>query len=207
MRTDIQPEKRTFWEVEIDGKKVRSFTDYGQKTSTEQPITFSENADEIYPALPDVGTQLEEGEIYSYNGGMVEVRQSHVRTNFEPEETPALFSVYRANTDGAEWIPNEDVIAGDERTFSNKKWTCIQQHTTQLGFEPDVTPALWREVQIENEIEVWVQPIGGDGKYPLNDPNTGENYIVSHNGKTWRNIHQGSLNVWEPGVFGWEEIV
>jgi hypothetical protein len=48
--------------------------------------------------------------------------------------------------------------------------------------------------------------IGGDGKYPLIDPATNEPYRVVHNGRLWQNNHQGGLNVWEPGVFGWTDL-
>lgn len=84
---------------------------------------------------------------------------------------------------------------------------CIQSHNKQSNFNPVVTPALWSEIIIGNGgIEVWTQPIGGDGKYPYIDPLTGNPYIVTHNGFTWQNNHQGGLNVWEPGVFGWVQV-
>ena len=86
-------------------------------------------------------------------------------------------------------------------------YNCIQAHNKQSDWSPHITPALWSKVTIQGEIEVWSQPTGGDGKYPYLDPNTGEQYLVTHNGSTWRNTHQGGLNVWAPGVFGWEEVV
>jgi hypothetical protein len=84
----------------------------------------------------------------------------------------------------------------------------IQPHTPNETFTPETTPALWSRVIIgDGGIEVWTQPIGGDGKYPYIDPETGQPYKVMHNGDTWENNHQGGLNVWEPGVFGWTKIL
>ena len=62
---------------------------------------------------------------------------------------------------------------------------------------------VWRHIPNleEGEYEDWVQPIGGSGTYTYNS-------IVNHNGQTWINKHGsfegGELNIWEPGVFGWE---
>ena len=47
--------------------------------------------------------------------------------------------------------------------------------------------------------DAWVQPAGGHDAYAAGA-------IVVHNGATWENTH-GDGNVWEPGVFGWAEII
>lgn len=78
-------------------------------------------------------------------------------------------------------------------------YNCIQSHQKQLNWSPETVPALFDEITIVGDIEVWVQPIGGDGKYV-------EGATVTHNGRTWRNDHTGGLNVWEPSVFGWTDI-
>lgn len=51
-------------------------------------------------------------------------------------EVPALFPAWKAN---------EAVVAGDRRYYevTDKLYKCQQAHTTQEGWEPDKTPALW----------------------------------------------------------------
>ena len=42
------------------------------------------------------------------------------------------------------WKPDEVVNVGDRRYYHEAWYTCIQYHTTQADWEPDITPALWR---------------------------------------------------------------
>jgi len=207
-----KPNKRTFWEVNADGKLLKGLTEINQVTSTKFPITSSDNADDVYPPLPNVGTPLKEGEIYSYQGGMIEVRQDHVRTNFEPIETPNLFTVYRANTEGAEWIANEEVIRGDTRTFNGETWRCIQSHTTQANWTPDVVPALWVLVPSQPDIiPNWEQGggTGTAGSYNLGDEVYHDN--PNDNGNIWLYRSKIPANTTEPGRDGtfdrwWEPV-
>ena len=46
------------------------------------------------------------------------------------------------------------------------------------------------------EFPEWVQPIGAHDAYEAGSK-------VSHNGKKW--VSTAPANVWEPGVYGWEE--
>lgn len=82
-------------------------------------------------------------------------------------------------------------------------YRCIQAHTAQVDWRPDLpgVAALWiRFYAPEEGPEPWVQPYGGSGTYV-------SGAIVTHNGQTWRNIVPApTLNVWEPGVYGWEVV-
>ena len=162
------PEKRTFWKATGTEVLHEGFTDIDQVTTTGQPALESNvDATTLYPELPKSG-EVKEGAIYSYNGGMVVVVQTHQRTIYPPEDTPALFNVFRANTEGAAWIANEKVIAGDTRTDAGKTYKCIQSHTTQTGWEPHATPSLWKELPTE-EIPVFVHPTGAHDVYMKGD--------------------------------------
>jgi len=195
-----KPNKRTFWEVTDGVTTHKGFTDSNQVTETGFP-TMIQDSDpaNIYPILPSSG-QLNEGEVYSYEGAMVEVRQSHQRTLFSPSETPALFSIYRANTEGAEWIENEDVILGDTRTYLGNTYKCIQSHFTLASWTPDVVPALWQlEVIATVETLVFVQPTGGHDAYQIGDtvhyPTINDPIYIS----------LINANVWTPDAYpaGW----
>jgi hypothetical protein len=179
-----RPDKRIFWE---DQNQYSGVADAGVQIVSKDPITVSEDGS-IFPPLPPVGTFVNIGEIYSYNDGAVEVMQSHNITNFPPEDVPALFLVYRANSSGAEWIAGEEVIAGDERTYQGDTYRCIQSHVTQEGWEPPNVPALWELVQGENPNGDW-QP---NTSYSIGD-------IVTYQGVTYECIQaHTSIVGWEP---------
>ena len=100
-----------------------------------------------YNPLPGPGAPLTAGEIYGWGGGLVIVRQSHVRTHHDPPDVPALFAIHRPNAgDVLEWIAGETVTAGMRRTYNSQTYQCLQGHTTQADWTPPQTPALWQEV-------------------------------------------------------------
>lgn len=43
------------------------------------------------------------------------------------------------------WTVGETVQAGDRRYYKGKWYICVQGHTTQADWTPDLVPALWRE--------------------------------------------------------------
>jgi len=180
-----KPNKRTFWKVNTGSEEHTGITETNQVTSTKYSIENSDNADTIFPPLPASGT-VTEGEIYSYQGGMVEVRQTHERTGHAPNEVPALFSVFRANTEGAEWVANEEVIRGDTRTYNGKTYRCVQSHTTQENWQPDSTPALWAE--IVEQTDQWSAGVS----YSIGD-------TAKYNGTNYECIQAHTSQVgWEP---------
>ena len=46
-------------------------------------------------------------------------------------------------SEAIEWAPGQTVVAGDERSWLEIVYVCIQGHTTQAGWEPPNVPALW----------------------------------------------------------------
>jgi hypothetical protein len=139
-----------------------------------------------FPPLPDSGW-LEAGDIYSYGGEAVIVRQSHHRTIYAPAETPALFLVYRENAgDALDWVAGESVVVGTQRSYNGTLYTCIQAHVTQSDWTPPATPALWRVVQeAGDEWAAYVQ-------YDIGD-------VVTYNGTEYecRQSHTSQPG-WEP---------
>ena len=99
---------------------------------------------------------------------------------------------------GIELFPTWGLISysvGDRVQYNGVLYKCIQAHTAQSDWTPDATPALWVVVTIEEWPE-WVQPTGAQDAYVKDSK-------VTHNGKKW--ISSYDANVWEPGVYGWEE--
>jgi len=134
---------------------------------------------------------------------MVQVVQAHERTIYTPEETPALFSIYRANTEGMEWIAGEQVIVGDERTYNDTTYKCLQSHQTQEAWNPESTlNVLWVEISEDVGIQVWVQPTGGHDAYNIGD----KVYFPTVDDSIYESVIDA--NVWSPTVYpaGWSIV-
>jgi len=158
---------------------------------------------EYFPLLPDPSTEdpikrlIEAEKFYSYNGKIVQCIQTHERTIYPPEETPALFSFYREDTGDLEWIANERVAIGDIRIYNDIKYEVIQAHITQETWTPDVTAALW--TYYTDDISEWVQPTGAHDAYNIGDKVIFENAV-------WESLIDA--NTWSPTVYpaGWEKL-
>jgi hypothetical protein len=83
--------------------------------------------------------------------------------------------------------------------YGGKLYRCEQSHTSQEGWEPDMTPALWTEVARPGEIPVWRQPTGAQDAYRLGD----KVRYPDADGDVWSSTVDN--NVWEPSVYGWEK--
>ena len=94
------------------------------------------------------------------------------------------------------WEARISVTAGDRDQYNGVLYRVVQSHTTQTDWTPDITPALWTVVSLDEWPE-WKQPVGSSDAYNKGDK-------VSHNGKHW--VSDVDANVWEPGVYGWSEV-
>ena len=95
--------------------------------------------------------------------------------------------------DGRIWKPGLAVQVGDVFSYGASLWRCLQAHTTQSDWPPDITPALWRKVEVihEEEVRVWQTGVdyivGDETAYP---DASGDLYICQQ-------AHT-SLAGWEP---------
>lgn len=94
------------------------------------------------------------------------------------------------------WVTDKWYEADERIRYGEKLYRCVIAHTSQDSWTPDITPALWTPVSLDEWPE-WVQPSGTQDAY-----NTGDK--VSHNEQHW--ISTIDANVWEPGVYGWEAV-
>ena len=95
------------------------------------------------------------------------------------------------------WATDTAYVVGDRVQYNGVLYKCVQAHTSQTDWMPDATPALWVIVSVEEWPE-WIQPTGAHDAYD-------KDAKVSHNGKHWKSTMDA--NVYEPGVYGWEEII
>ncbi|MBQ7887115.1 MAG: hypothetical protein IJ313_09515 [Clostridia bacterium] len=63
--------------------------------------------------------------------------------------------------EGRAWQVGLSVFVGDVYTYSGCLWRCIQSHTAQQNWTPDMLPALWRKVEVihEDAVRVWAAGI------------------------------------------------
>lgn len=88
------------------------------------------------------------------------------------------------------------VNKGERLYFDDKLYKVLQIHTPQEDWRPDTTASLYSEVSIDEWPE-WRQPLGSEDAYHIGDK-------VSHNDKHWQSTVDA--NIWEPGVYGWDEV-
>ena len=90
--------------------------------------------------------------------------------------------------------------AVDERIrYGEKLYRVVQAHTSQADWTPDATPALFTEVAKPGEIPVWKQPTGAQDAYNKGD----KVHYPNKDGPVY--VSTVDSNVWEPGVYGWEQ--
>ena len=99
----------------------------------------------------------------------------------------------------AMWEVDIAYVVGNIRRYSDGKlYRCLQAHTSQADWEPDAAASLWVNVSDPaEEWPEWSQPVGAHDAYAMGDK-------VSHGGKHWTST--AAANVWEPGVYGWNEV-
>lgn len=87
---------------------------------------------------------------------------------------------------------------GDRVRHGDKLYKCVQAHTAQSDWTPDKVPALWTKIgDPTEEFPEWSQPVGAHDAYAKGDK-------VSFGGKHWESTVDN--NVWQPGVYGWNEV-
>ena len=96
------------------------------------------------------------------------------------------------------WKVGTDYQKDERVLYNNILYKVLTDHTSQDDWTPDTVPSLFAKVLIpdKNVLPEWEQP---ESTNPYSKGNK-----VTHNGKTWLSTIDG--NVWEPGVYGWEEI-
>ena len=79
-------------------------------------------------------------------------------------------------------------------------WEVIQDHVTQLDWRPKDVPALFKRVELEGVIPVFVQPTGGHDAYQMGD----KVHFPTENDPVYESLING--NVWSPTAYpaGWQ---
>ena len=96
------------------------------------------------------------------------------------------------------WKVEVDYKTGERVLYNDILYKVLQDHTSQETWTPDAAGSLFAKVLIPdvNVIPAWEQPDS------TNAYKTGDK--VTHKDKTW--VSTVDNNVWEPGVYGWDEV-
>ena len=109
-------------------------------------------------------------------------------------EVPTVFPAYEV---GKAYTTKEIFSYGLNGVGDPQLYQVLQDHTSQAEWTPDTAASLYKKIGIaEDGTPQWVQPLGATDAYMKGDK-------VSHNGKHW--VSSVDNNVWEPGVYGWDE--
>ena len=97
------------------------------------------------------------------------------------------------------WAIGRAYAVDDRVQHGGTLYRCIQAHTSQSDWTPSAAVSLWTRIaDPTQEWPEWIQPAGAHDAYA-------KGAKVSHNGKHY--VSTAPDNVWEPGVYGWEEAV
>lgn len=96
------------------------------------------------------------------------------------------------------WAESIAYEAGAIRLYNENLYRCVQAHTSQSDWTPDTATSLWTKIGDPTaEYPEWSQPVGAHDAYSKGDK-------VSYNNKHW--VSTADANVWQPGVYGWDEV-
>lgn len=127
---------------------------------------------------------------YSSNAQLIADSITLATSYLDDEQAETVTNLYPL------WEVDVAYSVGDRRQYNGLLYKCLQAHKSQADWTPDKTLALWVRTWTDPYPE-WVQPTGAHDAYNKGDK-------VSHNGKHWESLIDA--NVYEPSVYGWEEI-
>lgn len=108
----------------------------------------------------------------------------------------AVASVYPEYAVGVAYKTGEVFRHGVNGLGDPQLYQVLQDHTSAAEWTPETAASLYKAVGVTPEgVPVWVQPLGATDAYAKGDR-------VSHKGVIY--VSTVDVNVWEPGVYGWE---
>lgn len=198
--------------VKINGSiftdhRIASVTqDFESNKTTIQVISTNETERYItYVARPlmDISEGITMDELYDYINRLPEFELYVSDGDAKFEELVSLLNDEQVETLPmdyfAMWTNGYYYTVGSRVRYNDNLYKCVQAHTSQFDWTPDVATSLWilsREGTAGEPIE-WIQPTGAHDAY-----NRGDRVI--HNGDIWKSRING--NVWEPGTVGTDSL-
>ena len=160
------------------------------------------------------GVEYKLNDLFTYQGNMGYVKQPTLTSlDVYPPFSVGTEALYGArpkpDADGIyPYVYNmgiyEGMLVRDDDGVLYRSITGTQERPTELLYHPKDVPTLLEKVEEggeeapSEEYPEWVQPTGAHDAYA-------QGAKVSHNGKKWTS--DIAANVWEPGVYGWTEVI
>ena len=116
-------------------------------------------------------------------------------TDEQAIQTPNLFAEYKV---GISYKVDDLFTYGTNSVGDPQLYRVVQAHTSQADWLPNVTPALYTPIGLDDSgYDIWSKPTGTHDAYNIGD-------IVNYNGTLYKSIIDG--NVWSPDEYpaGWE---
>jgi hypothetical protein len=114
------------------------------------------------------------------------------------EQAMEVATVFPAYQVGKAYKANEMVTYGVNGVGDPQLYRVVQDHTSQADWTPNVTPALYTPIGLNDDgYPVWSQPTGAHDAYNEGD-------IVDYNGTLYKSLING--NTYSPDAYpqGWE---
>jgi len=97
----------------------------------------------------------------------------------------------------APWETNKAYAVGDKVQYDDRPYRCLQAHTSIEQWNPKDAVSLWAKILTGGDtVPEWEQP-DSTNPYMAGDH-------VMHNDVEW--VSTVDNNVWEPGVYGWDQV-
>lgn len=160
------------------------------------------------------GVEYKLNDLFTYQGNMGYVKQPTLTSlDVYPPFSVGTEALYGArpkpDADGIyPYVYNmgiyEGMLVRDDDGVLYRSITGKQERPTELLYHPKYVPTLLEKVEEggeeapSEEYPEWVRPTGAHDAYA-------QGAKVSHNGKKWTS--DIAANVWEPGVYGWTEVI
>ena len=116
------------------------------------------------------------------------------------EKAMEVATIYDPWQIGKVYAVGDFVTYGENSVGDPQLYKVVQAHTSQADWKPDITPALYVAIGLDEQgYPVWSQPTGAHDAYNKGD-------IVDYNGTLYRSLNDG--NVYSPDVYpaGWEKV-
>lgn len=143
--------------------------------------------------LPDYISPLTGGEAFEVLVSVLIPDVNVANAVIPPETAERMTRFY------PEWETNHTYIKDYRVQYDGLLYKCLQAHTSQEAWNPVDAASLWARMLIPDSdiIPDWEQP-SSTNPYMKDDK-------VTHNGKIW--VSNVDNNVWEPGIYGWSEVI
>ena len=115
--------------------------------------------------------------------------------NLSDEQAMEVADLYPEWVTKKAYTADEIVKYGVNSDGETQLYKCIQAHTSQDDWTPNVASSLFKAIGFTDDgVSIWTQPLGSTDAYMKDD-------VVSFENQLW--ISNVDNNVWQPGVYGW----